>query len=207
MSIFSAFRRSTSPPNDNPSTKDADQELVVRCSSGERSAQFQLYEKYKDSVYSIAFRMANDSQVAEDIVQDVFIKVFKNIGSFRGDAAFSSWLYRITSNVCINHFRKAKRWKALVSNGYFETQTETHQAPDAARQTELAPHLEHAIRQLPEGYRMVFVLHDVQGFRHEEIGAMLNIAIGTSKSQLHKARRELRQLLSPILEMQRALSH
>lgn len=205
MSLLSHFRAKNQHASQKQTANDADRALIARCRDGDRAAQFQLYEKYKNLVYNIAFRMANDSQVAEDLVQEIFIKVFKNLARFRGDAAFSSWLYRITSNVCINHFRTANRWKKLLSNGLHDADNRAD-GENPQRPSEMTPHLERAIRQLPEGYRMVFVLHDVQGFRHQEIGDMLDIAVGTSKSQLHKARKELRKSLTPVLEMHRALA-
>ncbi|MFQ5627213.1 MAG: RNA polymerase sigma factor, partial [bacterium] len=178
-------------------------ELVRQCCNGDRRAQFRLFEEHKDNVYNIAYRMSNDSQVAEDLTQKVFVQVFRKIHTFRGESTFSSWLYRITANICINHFRTANRWNALVGNELEDGRLNHKIEHIRTKNTEIKPHLEKAIRRLPEGYRMVFVLHDIQGYRHEEIGEMLNIAIGTSKSQLHKARKDLRKMLVPILELHR----
>ena len=180
---------------------EADTDLVARCQNGERAAQQQLYQRHKDWVFNLAYRMANHQQEAEDIAQKVFIQVFRRIDSFRGEAAFSSWLYRLTMNVCINHFHKEKRRKTHIMNELDAAQAKAGKSEDI----DLKPHLERAIRALPEGYRMVFILHDIEGFNHQEIGEMMNCSEGTSKSQLHKARKELRQVLMPFLRLQEAL--
>jgi RNA polymerase sigma-70 factor (ECF subfamily) len=139
--------------------------------------------------------MTNNVQDAEDIVQEIFIQVYRKIGGFRGDAAFSSWLYRITTNVTLSALRRRKR-----TAGEFpaeEVLTKDH--PGVQSTKLLKPFLEQAIASLPPKSRMVFVLHDVQGFRHNEIAKMLNCSVGTSKSQLHKARAQLRKTLRPRL--------
>lgn len=184
---------------------DPDAELVARCRRGERAAQYALFRKYKDGIYAIAARMANDSQLAEDLAQKVFIRMFQQMDTFRGDALFSTWLYRIATNTCINAFRKASRWRLRLRGVFDEAQTGAVAAPAGGNSTVLRPHLEAAIRRLPPGYRMVFIPHDVEGYNHQEISRMLGIAAGTSKSQLHKARRELRAHLEPVLRLHREL--
>ncbi len=187
--------------------KNIEAELIAACQRGERQAQFQFYQKYNEKVFNIAFRMANDSQAAEDLTQQTFIKAFQKMGDFRGEAALSSWLYRITTNLCLNHLKKANRWRKLVSRDAPEV---TRRIPaksfENSGSAALKPHLEKAIQKLPDRYRTVFVLHDVEGFNHKEIGDMLGVAVGTSKSQLHKARRSLREILSPVLAMHKSLS-
>lgn len=184
-----------------PNRPDVDAELVARCQHGERAAQQQLYLRYKDWVFNLSYRMANHQEEAEDIAQKVFIQAFRKIASFRGEAAFSSWLYRLAMNVCINHFHKEKRRKTQMVSDPDAAYSKAGKSEDF----DLKPHLERAIRTLPEGYRMVFILHDIEGFNHQEIGEMMNCSEGTSKSQLHKARRELRQLLAPFLRLQEVL--
>lgn len=182
-----------------------DHEIILGCKQGDRDAQYALYQKYKNSVFNTAFRMCNHQQTAEDITQTTFLRVFRKIDSFRGEAAFSSWLYRITVNVCMNHFRKEKGKKNTLAKG--TVLEDDHQQAMKANDEKinLKPHLEKAIAALPAGYRMVFLLHDVQGYNHSEIAQMMQIAVGTSKSQLHKARMELRRVLEPYLLIHRAL--
>ena len=182
-----------------------DLELVQRCRNGEREAQFELYQLHKDRVFNIAYRMANNQQDAEDITQMAFVRVFKKMDSFRGDSAFSSWVYRLTMNVCINHFRKEKKKKELIVNELSE-QTNLKMLKTGEQAPKMKPFLEKAIRALPSGYRTIFVLYDIEGYKHEEIAQMMNISIGTSKSQLHKARKELKQLLEPYLAMYQSLA-
>ena len=183
-----------------------DLELVQRCRKGERKAQFELYQLYKDRIFNIAYRMANSKQDAEDITQMAFVRVFKKIDSFRGDSAFSSWVYRLTVNICINHFRKEKKKKELVVHELSEQATNLKTLKTNEQASKMKPFLEKAIRALPAGYRMIFVLYDIEGYKHEEIAGMMNISEGTSKSQLHKARRELRQFLEPYLAMYQSLA-
>jgi RNA polymerase sigma-70 factor (ECF subfamily) len=131
---------------------------------------------------------------AEDMTQDVFIQLYRKIGSFRGEAAFTTWLHRLTVNQVLMHFRK--RGVRL------ETATDDHDMRQVSeletnRPLPMVDHiaLEQAIAQLPTGYRTIFVLHDIEGYEHEEVAKMLGCSVGTSKSQLHKARMRLRQIL------------
>jgi RNA polymerase sigma-70 factor (ECF subfamily) len=177
----------------------ADRDLVLcrRCQRGDIHALEELYQRHKDKVYALALRMTNNVQDAEDIVQEIFIQVYRKIGAFRGDAAFSSWLYRITTNVTLSALRRRKRAaRELPSEDIL---TKDH--PRAQSNKLLKPFLEKAIASLPPKSRMVFILHDVQGFQHNEIAKMLNCSVGTSKSQLHKARAQLRKSLRPRLSL------
>ena len=190
----------------NDESGSIDWELVQRCRKGERKAQYELYQLYKDRVFNIAYRMANSQQDAEDITQMAFVRVFKKIDSFRGDSAFSSWVYRLTVNICINHFRREKRKKELVVHELSELATNLKILKTNEQASKMKPFLEKAIRALPAGYRMIFVLYDIEGYKHEEIAEMMNISEGTSKSQLHKARKELKQYLEPYLAMYQSLA-
>ncbi|MFQ5637136.1 MAG: RNA polymerase sigma factor [bacterium] len=186
--------KSSKKPTQSAHSK-TDSQLVLRCQNNERKAQRELYELYKDWVFNVAYRMANNRQEAEDISQVVFMRVFKNLSSFRGDAALSSWIYRIAVNVCINHFRKTQKRSQHTAL----QDTDLKDMKSIEPPFNLKPYLEKAIRDLPEGYRMVFVLHDIEGYNHKEIGNLMKISDGTSKSQLHKARKELKQTLEPYL--------
>ncbi len=179
---------------------DKDFELIQRCQNGDRKAQYELYQSYKDWVYNITYRMTNNKQETEDISQMVFLQVFRKIDSFRGDSAFSSWIYRITVNICINQLRKEKQRKGKTTSEPSNSQNSyAKEYSDKGDKFNIKPYLEKAIRALPEGYRMTFILHDMEGYNHKEIGIMMNIAEGTSKSQLHKARKELKSFLEPYL--------
>ena len=140
--------------------------------------------------------MLQNAFEAEDLTQDVFIQLYRKIGSFRGDSAFTTWLHRLTVNQVLMHFRKR--------NVKFEKTTEEGETPEQTVPGTGNPFkmpivdkiaLENAIDQLPLGYKNVFVLHDVEGFEHEEVARILGCSVGTSKSQLHKARLKLRKLL------------
>jgi RNA polymerase sigma-70 factor (ECF subfamily) len=140
--------------------------------------------------------MTQNATEAEDLTQDAFIQLFRKIGSFRGDSAFTTWLHRLTVNQVLMHFRKRSvKLEKTTEEG--ETPVQIVQGTENPNQMPIVDRiaLDHAIAQLPPGYRTVFVLHDVEGHEHEEIGHMLGCAVGTSKSQLHKARMKLRTLL------------
>ncbi len=185
---------------------DLDSDLIVACKQGDRQAQYELYKRYKDWVFNIAYRMANHREEAEDLTQKVFLQIYRNIDSFRGESAFSSWIYRMTVNLSINHFRKDKKRRQHISN---ELSSSNNPRAGLLKRHEekfnLRPHLEAAISRLPAGYRMVFILYDIQGYAHNEIATMLDISEGTSKSQLHKARKELRHLLEPFIRLHSTL--
>jgi RNA polymerase sigma-70 factor, ECF subfamily len=155
-----------------------------------------LYRKHYRRVYSICLRMTGNIAEAEDLTQEVFIQLHRKIGSFRGEAAFTTWLHRLTVNQVLMHFRKRSVRSELT--------TDDGEMPDSIDPVTINPEampivdrigLESAISQLPNGYRTVFVLHDVEGYEHEEIAKLLGCSAGTSKSQLHKARLKLRRLL------------
>lgn len=170
--------------------------LAQKAAGGNVAAFELIYSRYHRRTYSLCLRMMNSTTEAEDLTQEVFIQLFRKIGSFRGDSAFSTWLHRMTVNQVLMHFRKRG-----VQN---EKTTDSGEMPDqivngTERQSRMPIidriALNKAIAQLPNGYRTVFVLHDVEGFEHEEIARMLKLSVGTSKSQLHKARLKLRGLL------------
>ena len=151
----------------------------------------QLYETYRGRVFSTAYRMLSNRADAEDCTQDVFVKVFKKLKSFRGDSAVSTWIYRIAVNACLD-FRRRRRLRQAVS---LDDGMEVGSTPLSVSRL-----IESCLPRMAEGYRQVFVLHDIQGLKHEEIGKILGITDGASKSQLHRARAFLRRELSPYLE-------
>lgn len=177
-------------------SKMKDFELAQNASKGDMVAFEELYKRHHRRVYSICLRMLQNSSEAEDLTQDVFIQLYRKIGSFRGDSAFTTWLHRMTVNQVLMHFRKR--------NVKFEKTTEEGETPDQIVSGTANPEkmrivdkiaLDNAIAQLPAGYKNVFLLHDVEGFEHEEVARILGCSVGTSKSQLHKARLKLQKLL------------
>ena len=180
----------------NDLTKAKDYDLTQAASKGDMAAFEEIYQRHHRRVYSICLRMLQNAFEAEDLTQDVFIQLYRKVGSFRGDSAFTTWLHRLTVNQVLMHFRKR--------NVKFEKTTEEGETPEQIVTGTDNPFkmqivdkmaLENAIEQLPAGYKNVFVLHDVEGFEHEEVARILGCSVGTSKSQLHKARLKLRKLL------------
>jgi RNA polymerase sigma-70 factor (ECF subfamily) len=162
--------------------------------AGDQDAFHALYREHVGRVFAVCLRLTGDRGTAEDRTQDVFVQAWRRLATFRGDSAFGSWLYRLTINVVLNERRAMRRRiarvEAVADPGALER-------PRGGAGPGDALDLERAIARLPEGARAVFVLHDVDGYRHEEIGTMLGIAVGTSKAQLFRARRLLRNLLEP----------
>jgi len=175
----------------------SDFELTQASASGDMGAFEQLYERHHRRVYSLCLRMIANATEAEDLTQDVFIQLFRKVGSFRGESAFSTWLHRLTVNHVLMHFRKKGfRLEKTTEEGEIgEMQDLLLSASERPRFVDRIA-LDQAIAELPPGYRTVFVLHDVEGFEHEEVATLLGVSVGTSKSQLHKARMRLRDLLN-----------
>jgi RNA polymerase sigma-70 factor (ECF subfamily) len=168
-------------------------ELVARCQAGDVGAFETLYLQHAARIYSLACRIAGSPEDGEDLLQEIFLQAHRKIGTFKGDAAIGTWLYRLAVNHCLDYVRgrQAKMNKlteTLDAEGSIE--------PIARRESPIARlDLERAIERLPEGCREAFVLHDVEGFDHKEVAALLGIAEGTSKSQVFKARMKLRGYL------------
>jgi len=167
--------------------------LVARVLSGDPEAERELYDTLVDRVYRLVHRMVGDADLASDYTQDTFIRVFDRLSTFRGESALSTWVTSVAISVVYNGQRKVKRLQAR------EVDLE-HAEPLAATRRDAEPDLKvrlaHAIDGLPEGYRTVFLMHDVEGYTHEEIGQALGIQEGTSKAQLSRARAKLRHQLA-----------
>jgi RNA polymerase sigma-70 factor (ECF subfamily) len=173
-----------------------DFELTQAAAGGNMMAFEEIYQRHHRRVYSICLRMLQNATEAEDLTQDVFIQLYRKIGSFRGDSAFTTWLHRLTVNQVLMHFRKRNvKFEKTTEEG--ETPVQVVGGTENPRKMPVVDKIaiEHAIAQLPTGYRNVFVLHDVEGYEHEEVAKILGCSVGTSKSQLHKARLKLRKLL------------
>lgn len=175
----------------------ADIELCRLAAQGDLAAFEVIYQRYHRRTYSLTLRMTGSQTEAEDLTQEVFIQLFRKIGSFRGDSAFSTWLHRLTVNQVLMHFRRRSYKNEKTSeDGEMPEQT-VHGTANPNRMPVVDRiALKNAIAELPNGYRNVFLLHDVEGFEHEEVARHLGISVGTSKSQLHKARLKLRVLLA-----------
>ncbi|HEX8745971.1 MAG TPA: RNA polymerase sigma factor [Pyrinomonadaceae bacterium] len=173
-----------------------DYELTQAASQGDMEAFEEVYRRHHRRVFSLCLRMTQNQSEAEDLAQDVFVQLFRKVGSFRGESAFTTWLHRMTVNQVLMHFRKKK-----VRD---ERSSEDEETPDRIEPGTENPGampvvdriaLDSAIAQLPPGYRTTFVLHDIEGYEHEEVARIMGCSVGTSKSQLHKARMKLRGLL------------
>jgi len=175
-------------------------ELIARALRGEEKAFETLFRQYKHRVYSVCLRMIGNTAEAEELTQEAFLQVFRKIQTFRSESAFSTWLHRLSVNIVLMRLRKKTVIETPLedsaSGEEFDEPRKEFGAPDPVLAGSIDRlHLERAIAQLPSGYRQAFVLHDVEGYEHNEIAALLGCSIGNSKSQLHKARARLRKLL------------
>jgi RNA polymerase sigma-70 factor (ECF subfamily) len=167
-------------------------DLVQRARGGDQAAFRELYRQQVGRVYALCLRMARDGAEAEELTQDVFVRVWERLTSFRGESAFTTWLHRVTVNVVLEARRKRRRREARVLPMEDPAVLER---PGADARPALSVDLERAIAMLPEGAREVFLLYDVEGYGHAEIAEMVGIAAGTSKAQLFRARQLLRKVL------------
>ncbi len=166
--------------------------LVERARAGDQLAMARLYQANARRVYSVARRLTGDDDLAQDVAQDAWIRAFQKLHLFRGDASFGTWVYRIATNAALNRLRSRSRRSDAESAADWSAR-----APSIDEAVINQRLLQEALDRLPDGYRQVLVLHDVEGLKHEEIADMLGVTVGTSKSQLHKARARMRDLLAP----------
>jgi RNA polymerase sigma-70 factor, ECF subfamily len=189
----------TDPEQRQPSDT-AEAALIERAKQGDAQAFQHLYDKHKRRVYSLCLRMTSNTAEAEDLTQEAFLQLFRKIGTFRGESAFSTWLHRLSVNVVLMHLRKKSLPVVSLEETTQVSEDDTPKKDFGAQDLALAGsidrlQLQKAVEDLPPGYRTIFVLHDVEGYEHNEIAAMVGCSIGNSKSQLHKARMKLRDLL------------
>ncbi len=172
-------------------------DVIPRAQGGDTAAFEELYHDHAGRVYALCLRMTADPGRAEELSQDVFLRAWKKLSTFRGDAAFSTWLHRLAVNVVLADRRsQGKRWARMVMTDDMEPFEAAISEAQPEKSTAGADiDLEQAIAGLPDGARRVFVLSQIEGHRHEEIAEMMGTAIGTSKAQLHRARRLLREAL------------
>ena len=181
----------------------ADADVLSRAQAGDHHAFAQLYSLHKRRIYSLCLRMVGNVAEAEDLTQEAFLQLHRKIATFRGDSAFSTWLHRLAINVVLMHLRKKGLSVISLDEAMEPTPEEgpgrSFGAPDLSLTGSIDRlALERAIAELPAGYRLIFVLHDIEGYEHNEIAAMLDCSIGNSKSQLHKARLKLRDAMRTI---------
>lgn len=168
-------------------------DLVARAQAGDRSAFDGLYTEHVGHVYAVCLRMTGERMRAEQLTQDAFVCAWRSLGTFRGQSAFSTWLHRLAVNVVLEDERRTKRRERRIT---VVEDVAMYDAAGRTADTESRLELERAIAALPPGARQVLVLHDIEGYRHEDIAQMMGIAVGTAKAQLHRARQLLRGMLT-----------
>ena len=169
---------------------DPDAVDATLAASGDAHAFERLYRRHLSRIYGLARRMLNDEE-ADDLVQDIFVRAWQKLASFRGESAFGTWLHRLAVNVILGR----RETVGIRRQRHVEGEAALELVPGRRATPEISMDFEAALDRLPDGARQVFMLHDVEGYRHEEIAAMLGLATGTSKSQLHRARMALRRHL------------
>ena len=180
-----------------PVARADDLALVERCRQGDLAAFEEVYRAHAGRLYSVACRMLGNPTDAEDLLQEIFLAAHRKLDSFRGESALGTWLYRLATNLCLDHLRSRAARTNQMTDGLNDEQGLADMGSRGLAERVLARmDLERAMAQLPEGCRAAFVLHDVEGLEHREVAEVLGIAEGTSKSQVHKARLRLRALLS-----------
>ena len=173
---------------------------IERARQGDETAFQALYDRHKRRVYSLCLRMTANTAEAEDLTQEAFLQLYRKIGTFRGESAFSTWLHRLSVNVVLMHLRKKNLPVVSLEETTQVGEEDTPKKDFGAEDLSLAGsidrlQLQRAVDDLPPGYRTIFVLHDIEGYEHNEIAGIVGCSIGNSKSQLHKARMKLRDLL------------
>jgi RNA polymerase sigma-70 factor (ECF subfamily) len=174
--------------------------LLAACRRGEQRAMEALYHQYKRRVFGLCHRIAGAAD-AEEVAQEVFVRVFRGLASFRGDSQLGTWIYRLAVNAALSYVAKRGRRGEIGDDDL-----ERVPAPDDVRRDpRLSERVEAAMLRLPAGYRAILTLHDIEGLSHEECAEILDCRVGTSKSQLHKARAKMRELLGPELAAERTI--
>ena len=168
-------------------------ELIERCKLGDRDAHYQLYRLYSRAMYNVAYRIIGREEDAEDALQEAFISGFRNLESYRGDAAFGAWIKRIVVNKAIN-IAKKRRFESIPDDDRWDVAEADDNAEYKGELT--VDRVKHAISRLPDGYRSVLTLYLLEGYDHQEIAEIMEISESTSKSQLNRAKAKLRELLT-----------
>jgi RNA polymerase sigma-70 factor (ECF subfamily) len=200
--VISATVTDMIPSSEVSNPADSERSLIQRAQSGDEQAFATLFQNHKKRVYSVCLLMTKDVAEAEDLTQEAFMQVFRCVGSFRGDSAFSTWLYRVAVNTVLMKLRRRKAPPIVsldepVSSESPSLRRDVGQADMRLTGAVDRIALRRALLELPEGCRKIFALHEVEGYQHHEIAKMLDCSIGNSKSQLHKAKMKMRDLLFP----------
>jgi len=169
-----------------------ERQLIDRVLSGDPSAERLFYDRHVDRVWRLAYRFTGDGDLAQDVVQETFVRAFEKLGTFRGESALSTWVTAVATSTALNTLRKVKRFRNHVP--LEDAEQLAH--PGKHAEPDLKDRMAAAIAGLPDGYRTVFLMHDVEGYTHEEIGTALGVQSGTSKAQLFRARARLREVLA-----------
>jgi RNA polymerase sigma-70 factor (ECF subfamily) len=177
-----------------------EKQLIRRVLAGDAAAERQLYDTHVERVFRLAYRMTGDATQAEDLTQDTFIRAFDRLADFRGDAPFAGWLHRVATSVILTGLRKRKKVQSIES---VRDDLEWAAGPGPSSDPDLRRNIDRAVGSLDDNHRLVFVMHDVEGYTHQEIAAAMEAPVGTIKARLSRARQKLRNALSgPELSME-----
>ena len=200
--VISATAPNVIPAINETHRTASERSLVERAQTGDEEAFAELFQSHKKRVYSVCLLMTKDIAEAEDLTQEAFLQVFRTVGSFRGESAFSTWLYRVAVNTVLMKLRRRKSPPIVSLDEPVSSETPSLRRDVGKADLHLNGvvdriTLRRAMQELPEGCRRIFALHEVEGYQHHEIAKMLDCSIGNSKSQLHKAKMKMRDLLFP----------
>lgn len=184
-------------PERNQNIPESD--LISGCKEGDRRMQEELYRRFSPRMYAVCLRYASNAEEAEDILQEGFIKIFKKLDSFRGEGSFEGWIRRIFVNTAIEHFRRKRYLQPVTEKEENTIEGKSLSALDGLAEKDILA----LVRQLSPGYRTVFNMYVVEGYTHKEIGDMLGISEGTSKSQLSRAKVILQDMVRQFIDQQR----
>jgi RNA polymerase sigma-70 factor, ECF subfamily len=206
--VISATATNLIPVRDETNRTESERSLVQRAQSGDEQAFATLFQNHKKRVYSVCLLMTKDIAEAEDLTQEAFLQVFRSVGSFRGDSAFPTWLYRVAVNTVLMKLRRRKSPPIVSLDEPVSSELPSLRRDVGKADPRLAGAIDRitlrrAMEQLPQGCREIFTLHEVEGYQHHEIARMLDCSVGNSKSQLHKAKMKMRDLLFPKRKLQR----
>ena len=200
ISWVAAGKGDLTDPRQRQKAEFNEAQTIEKAKQGDAEAFQALYDRHRRRVYSLCLRMTANTAEAEDLTQEAFLQLYRKISTFRGESAFSTWLHRLSVNVVLMHLRRKSlpvvSLEETTQPGEEDTPKKDFGAEDVALAGSIDRlQLQRAVESLPPGYRMIFLLHDVQGYEHNEIASIVGCSIGNSKSQLHKARMKLRDLL------------